>query len=339
MKLQRKTTVSGLVAVLFAGMALAVGTGTATAAVNPSITGSGSTLVSPLINEWNTRLGGGITYGGGGSGKGITDISAGTVDFGASDAPMTTDQASKCGGCLTIPVALSAIAVSYNVPGIGSGLKLNAKVVAQIFKGAITNWSDPKIKALNKGKALPSLAITPIHRLDGSGSTYAFSDWLARAGTTWRSSPGVGTLLNWPVGPGASGSGGVASALKTSGTIGYVGVDYAIPNKLTVAALGNAAGKFVLPGQKSIRAGAGWITKVPKSNILHPVNPPKNVKNGYPVDAFTYVIVRKGSAKKAGIAQLINYALGKGNGLRQDIGFAPVPAVVVKAAKKTAKKL
>lgn len=339
MKLQSKTTVSGLVAVLFAGMALAVGTGTASAAVNPAITGSGSTLVSPLINEWNSRLGGGITYGGGGSGKGITDISAGTVDFGATDAPMTADQRSKCKGCLTVPVALSAIAVSYNVPGIGSGLKLNAKVVAAIFKGKITKWNDSQIKKLNKGKTLPSLAITPIHRLDGSGSTYAFSDWLARAGTSWKSSPGVGTLLSWPVGPGASGSGGVASALKTSGTIGYVGVDYAIPNKLTVAALGNEAGNYVLPGQKSIRAGAGWIKKVPSNNILHPANPPKSVKNGYPVDAFTYIIVKKGSAKKAGVKQLLNYALGKGNGLRQDIGFAPVPKVVVTAGKKTANKL
>jgi phosphate transport system substrate-binding protein len=339
MKLQRKSTVTGLVAVLFAGMALAVGTGTASAAVSPAITGSGSTLVSPLINEWNTRLGGGITYGGGGSGKGITDISSGTVDFGASDAPMTTDQASKCGGCLTIPISLSAITISYNVPGIGSGLKLTPAVVSAIFKGAITNWSDPKIKALNKGKTFPSLAITPVHRLDGSGSTYAFSDWLARSKTTWKTTPGIGTLLSWPTGVGASGSGGVASALKTSGAIGYVGVDYAIPNKLTVAALGNAAGKFVLPSQVSIRAGAAWIKKVGKNNVVHAVAPPKTAKNAYPVDAFTYVIVRKGGAKNAGVKQFVNYALGKGNGLRQDIGFAPVPKVVSTAGKKTAKKL
>jgi phosphate transport system substrate-binding protein len=339
MKLFRKSTLTGFGAVALAGMSLAVGAGTAGAAVSPAVTGSGSTLVAPLINEWNSRLGGGITYGGGGSGKGITDISAGTVDFGASDAPMTTDQKGKCAGCITIPVALSAITISYNVPGLGSGLKLTPAIVAAIYKGAITNWSDPQIKKINKGKTLPSLAITPIHRLDGSGSTYAFSDWLARAGTSWKKGPGVGTLLNWPVGPGASGSGGVANALKTSGAIGYVGVDYAIPNKLTVAALGNAAGKFVLPSQKSIRAGAGWIKKVPSSNILHPVNPPKTAKTGYPVDAYTYVIVKKGSDKKAGLQQLIGYALGKGKGLRQDIGFAPLPTPVIAAGKATLKKL
>lgn len=336
MKLNRTSTRAGLGALLIACMAMAIGAGVSGAAVNPAITGSGSTLIAPLVNEWNTGLGGGITYGGGGSGKGITDISAGTVDFGASDAPMTSDQKSKCSGCVTIPSALSAITISYNVPGVGSGLKLNSKIVNSIYQGKIVNWNNPAIAKLNKGKSLPDLAITPIHRLDGSGSTYAFTDWLARSKSGWRS---VGTLVNWPVGPGASGSGGVANALKTSGAIGYVGVDYAIPNKLTVAALGNAAGKFVLPSQKSIRAGAGWIKKVPSSNVLHPVNPPKSVKSGYPVDAFTYVIVKKGSAKKAGIQQMLNYALGKGLGLRQDIGFAPLPKVVVTAAKKSVKKI
>jgi phosphate transport system substrate-binding protein len=339
MNFNRKMTFTGLGAVLLAGMSLAVGAGTAGAAVNPAITGSGSTLVAPLVNEWNTSLGGGITYGGGGSGKGITDVSAGTVDFGASDAPMTTDQKSKCGACVTVPVSLSAITVSYNVPGLGSGLKLSPALIAAIFKGQITNWNDAKIAKLNKGKSLPSLAITPIHRLDGSGSTYAFSDFLARSGTSWKSSPGVGTLLTWPVGPGASGSGGVANALKTSGAIGYVGVDYAIPNKLTVAAVGNAGGKYQLPSQKSIRAGAGWIKRVPSSNILHPGSPPKAAKTAYPIDAFSYVIVKKGSSKKAGLQQMLNYALGKGLGLRQDIGFAPLPAVVRAAAKKAVKKI
>lgn len=336
MKMTRTKTFSGVGAVLLSAMSLAVAAGTAGAAVSPAVTGSGSTLVAPLMNEWNTRLGGGITYGGGGSGKGITDVSAGTVDFGASDAPMTPDQRAKCGGCVTIPSALSAIAVSYNVPGVSSGLKLNAKTIASIYKGKITNWNDAQIKKLNKGKNLPNLAITPIHRLDGSGSTYAFTDFLVRSKSGWNS---VGTLVNWPVGPGASGSGGVSNALKTEGAIGYVGVDYAIPNKLSVAAIGNAAGKFVLPNQKAIRAGAGWIKKVPSSGVVHPVNPPKSVKNGYPIDAFVYLIAKKGGSNTAGVKQLVNYALGKGMGLRQDIGFAPLPAVVAKAGKKAASKL
>lgn len=339
MNFNRKSTFTGLGAVLLAGMSLVVGAGTAGAVVNPAITGSGSTLVAPLITEWNTQLGGGITYGGGGSGKGLTDISAGTVDFGATDAPMTADQKARCSGCVTIPISLTAVTMSYTVNGVSSGLKLTPKIVNLIYKGGITKWNDPQITKLNKGKSLPDLAITPIHRLDGSGTTYAFADWLARSGTSWRSSPGVGTLLNWPVGPGASGNGGVANALKTNGAIGYVGIDYAIPNKLTVAAIQNAAGKFILPSQKSIRAGAGWIKKVPSGNILHPANPPKAFKTAYPATAFSYVIMRKGSPKAAGLKLMVNYALGKGMGLRQDIGFAPLPKVVETAGKKTAKKL
>ncbi|MBJ7457978.1 MAG: phosphate ABC transporter substrate-binding protein PstS [Thermoleophilaceae bacterium] len=335
----RRTTITGLGAVLLASMSLAVGAGTAGAAVSPTITGSGSTLIAPLITEWNRQLGGGITFGGGGSGKGLTDISSGTVDFGATDAPMTADQKSKCSGCVNIPMSLTAVTISYTVPGISSGLKLTPAIVNDIYKGKIKNWSDAKIKSINKGKSLPNLAITPIHRLDGSGTTYAFADWLARSGTSWRSSPGVGTLLNWPAGPGASGNGGVANALKTTGAIGYVGIDYAIPNKLTVAAIQNAAKKYVLPSQKSIREGAGWIKSVPSSNILHPANPPKKYKNAYPATAFSYVIMRKGSPKAAGLKQMVNFALGKGLGLRQDIGFAPLPKIVATAGKKTAKKL
>lgn len=336
MKLNRTKTFAGIGATLIACMALAVGASTSGAAVSPAVTGSGSTLIAPLINEWNTSLGGGITYGGGGSGKGITDISNGTVDFGASDAPLTPDQKAKCSGCVLVPAALSAITVAYNVPGIGSGLKINGKIVNSIYKGKITKWNDPAITKINKGKSLPDLTITPIHRLDGSGSTYAFTDWLKQSKSGWSN---VGTLIGWPTGPGASGSGGVANALKTQGSIGYVGVDYAIPNKLTVAAVANKAGKYVLPSQKAIRAGAGWITKVPKDNVLHPAALPKSVKKGYPVDAFTYIIVKKGSAKKAGLQQLLNYAVGKGKGLRQDIGFAPLPDVVVAASKKSIKKL
>jgi len=336
MKLNRKTTFTGLGAMLLAVMAMAVGTGVAGAAVSPAITGSGSTLVAPLVNQWNTSLGGGITYGGGGSGKGITDISAGTVDFGATDAPMTRDQQSKCSKCVTIPISLNAIAVSYNVPNIGSGIKLTPKVIAAIFKGKITNWNDKSIKKLNKKTSFPNLAITPIHRLDGSGSTYAFTDFLKRSKSGWSS---VGALVNWPVGPGAKGSGGVANALKTAGTIGYVGVDYAIPNKLSVAKIGNRAGQYVFPSQKSIRAGAAWLTKLPKDNVVHLVAPPKSAKKAYPIDAPSYLIVKKGGANTAGVRKMIDYALGKGLGIRQDIGFAPLPKNIVKAGKAAAKKL
>jgi phosphate transport system substrate-binding protein len=321
-------------------MALAIGAGTANAAVDPAITGSGSTLISPLVTEWNTRLGGGITYGGGGSGKGITDISNGTVDFGASDAPLTNDQASKCAGCVMFPVSLSAIGITYNLPGV-SNLKLTADVVAAIYKGQITTWNDAKIAKLNKGASLPATKITPVHRTDGSGSTYAFTRWLSSAVKSWRSSPGFGTLLSWPpVGTAGSGSGGIANAVKgTTGAIGYVGVDYMIPNKLPAAMVGNAAGKFVYPNLRNLSAAASTIKKMPKNNAVIIVNPPKTNTKAYPIGTFTYVIAKKGSPKAAGLKQFISYAVGAGRGLRADIGFAPLPKVVYKATQKAVKSL
>lgn len=340
MNLYRKTTVKGLATVVVAVVTMAVGAGTANAAVTPSITGSGSTLVAPLMTEWNTRLGGGITYGGGGSGKGITDIANGTVDFGASDAPMTRDQKAKCSGCLVFPVALGAIGVTYNLPGV-SGLKLTPELVAAIFKGQISQWNDSRITKLNKGKALPATKITPIHRLDGSGSSYAFTRWLSSAVKSWKSSNGYGTLISWPAGVGtaASGNGGVANALKgTPGSIAYLGTDYIIPNKLPAAAIRNRAGKFIFPNLKNVAAAAN-VKRVPKDNTVVIVNPPKSNKTGYPIGTFIYVIAKPGSPKAAGLKQFIGYTIGKGRGLRGDIGFVPLPKPVVNATKNAMKKL
>lgn len=340
MNLYRNTNVKGLVAVVAALVTMAVGASAANAAVTPAITGSGSTLVAPLMTEWNTRLGGGITYGGGGSGKGITDISNGTVDFGASDAPMTPDQKSKCSGCLVFPVALNSIGVSYNLPGV-SGLKLTPELVAAIYKGQISQWNDSRITKINKGKTLPATKITPIHRLDGSGSSYAFTRWLSSAVKSWKSSNAYGTLINWPAGVGtaASGNGGVANALKgTPGAIAYLGTDYIIPNKLPAAAIRNAAGKFVYPNLKNVAAAAN-VKRVPKDNTVIIVNPPKTNKKAYPIGTFIYVITKPGTAKSAGLKQFIGYTLGAGRGLRADIGFVALPKPVVKASQATLKKL
>ena len=339
MKLHRTTTIAGLVAMIAACVSVAVGAGTASAAVTPAITGSGSTLVAPLVTEWNTRLGGGITYGGGGSGKGVTDITNGTTDFGATDAPLTKDQAAKCSGCVVFPVALAAIGITYNLPGV-TGLKLSPAVVAAIYNGQITTWNDSRIAKINKGKNLPATKVTPVHRLDGSGSSYAFTRWLASAAKgSWKQS--FGTLINWPsgVGTAASGSGGVANAIKgTAGAIGYLGTDYMIPNKLPAAAIGNRAGKYVYPNLKNLTAAA-TVKRVPSNNSVVIVNPPKTNKKAYPIGTFVYVVAKKGSPKAAGLKQFIGYAVGKGRGLRADIGFAPIPKIVADASKATLKKL
>lgn len=341
MNLNRRSTLKVLATTLMACTSLVVASGAASAAVSPSITGSGSTLIAPLVTEWNSRLGGGITYGGGGSGKGISDIGNGTVDFGATDAPMTKDQAAKCAGCLTIPVSLNAAGVTYNLPGV-SRLKLTPDVIAAIFKGQIATWNDAKIQKLNKGVSLPATKITPVHRLDASGTTYAFVRWLASSVKSWGSSPGYGTLISWPAGVGtaASGNGGVANAVRgTEGAIGYVGVDYMIPNKLPAVQVSNAAGKFLYPNLKNVIAASNTIKKMPKDNAVMIVNPPKSAKGAYPISAFSFVIAKKGSANVAGVKQMINFAIGKGKGLRADIGFAPLPKIVIKASKAAVKKL
>jgi phosphate transport system substrate-binding protein len=207
----------------------------------------------------------------------------------------------------------------------------------QLLSSAGGDFLSSAIKKLNKGKNLPDLAITPIHRSDGSGSTYAFTDFLKRSNVGWKP---VGALIEWAGGPAASGSGGVATAVKTTqGAIAYVGVDYAIPNKLTVAAIGNKAGRYILPSQKGIRAGVAWVKKVPSNGVIHPVAPPKKYKTAYPIDAPSYVITKKGGPNAALVRQMINFALGEGLGYRQDIGFAPLPKIVVKYGKKVAKTL
>jgi phosphate transport system substrate-binding protein len=341
MNFNRKSNLKLLVAAIIACTSLTVGSGVASAAVSPAITGSGSTLVAPLVTEWNTRLGGGITYGGGGSGKGLSDIAAGTTDFGASDAPMTSDQAAKCGACQTIPVSLNAAGLTYNLPGVNH-LKLTADLVAAIYKGQISTWNDAKIQKLNKGVALPATKITPVHRLDGSGTTYAFVRWLSSAVKSWRSSPGFGTLVAWPAGVGtaASGNGGIANAVRTTeGAVGYVGVDYMIPNKLPAAQISNAAGKFLYPNLKNVIAAGNTATKVPKNGAIMVVNPPKKFPKAYPIAAFSFVVAKKGSPNIGGVKQMIDYAIGKGRGLRADIGFAPLPKSVVAYSKGALKKL
>lgn len=336
MNWQSKTAFAAVLAALVATMAMA--SAASAAPLTDTIKGSGSTLVNPVLTIWNNNTGNKVTYGGGGSGKGITDVGSGVVDFGASDAPMTADQQAKCAGCKTIPVTVNAIGVAFNIPGV-TKLKLTPELIAAIFRGQITSWDDGKLKAINKGVALPALKITPVHRSDGSGSTYAFTDFLSRSVKSWRSSIGVGTQVSWPGGAAGSGNSGVASQMKNSGTIGYVGVDYMIPNNLRAAAVRNAAGKYVLPNYKAIREAANSVTRVPKNNVLHIVAPKKKYKGAYPIATHVYFIVPGNGAKKAVVKQFVNYAITGGQRYGANLGFVPMSKPVVAAAKKTVKGL
>jgi len=279
-----------------AAAALVVATAAMATSKDTTITGAGSTFVSPLVSVWTPAIGSAfgysLQYSAVGSGAGISAVTSRQVDFGASDAPLTPDQATACKSCVQIPWALSATSVAYNVPGAPSHLNLDGKTISKIFLGQITNWSDPAIKALNKGANLPDLKITPIFRSDGSGTTYNFTDYLSAVNPEFKSKVGNSTAVTFPTGIGARGSAGVAGLVsRTSGGITYVDVAFALNNHIKFAAVRNAAGKFLFPSLRRIAAAAAAFTKVPASNEMHIVNPPKSAPLAYPISTYTYVIV------------------------------------------------
>ena len=309
-----------------------------------TITGAGSSFVAPLVSTWTPALGSAfgysLQYSAVGSGAGISAITNRQVDFGASDAPLTADQAAACKGCVQIPWALSATSIAYNVPGAPVHLRLNGKVLAAIFLGKIGNWNDPAIKALNAGANLPDLKITPVYRSDGSGTTYNFTDFLSAVSPDWKSKVGNSTSVQFPAGIGAKGSSGVTGVVaRTEGSVTYVDVAYALKNKIRFAAIRNAAGKFLYPSLRRITAAADAFKKVPANNEVHIVNPPKSAPDGYPISTYTYVIVPQQTSHAKELRKLIFWALTQGQKPQYTakLLFAPLPKPVLVAAEKTLK--
>jgi phosphate transport system substrate-binding protein len=309
-----------------------------------TISGAGSSFVAPLVSTWTPAIGSAfgytVQYSPVGSGAGIAAITNRQVDFGASDAPLSPDQANACKSCVQIPWALSATSIAYNVPGAPVHLNLDGKTISKIFLGQITNWSDPAIKALNKGASLPDLKITPVFRSDGSGTSYNFTDYLSTVNAEWKSKIGVSTQPAFPAGVGAKGSGGVAGVVsRTSGAVTYVDVAYALKNHIRFAAVRNAAGKFLFPSLRRITAAAEAFPKVPANNELHIVNPPKSAALAYPIATYTYVIVPQQTAHAAELRKLIFWALTQGQKPQYEakLLFAPLPKTVLVASEKTLK--
>jgi phosphate transport system substrate-binding protein len=316
--------------------------GSATARPQASeLTGAGSSFVAPLVAAWTKQVDGAlglkITYGPIGSGGGINAITNRTVDFGASDAPLTPDQFGACKACVQIPWALSATAIAYKGDALPNHVHLSGAVVGNIFLGRIKKWNDPAIRRLNKGKSLPDLDITVIHRSDNSGTTYNLTDYLSHVSSTWKSGPGRGVAVNWPTGIGARGSSGVAAALSsTQGGITYVDVAYTLKNHLKFAAVKNKAGTFALPGLTGIKSAAATINRVaPDNGGISIVNPAKTQKLAYPICTFTYVIIPKQTSKAAELKKFVNWALTKGQVDGPKLLFSPLPKVVLKASQKT----
>jgi phosphate transport system substrate-binding protein len=328
-------TVAALIASMTAATAIAVAAG--------SLTGAGSTLVAPLMAHWQTdfqsRTGVSVTYGAVGSGTGIADITSRSVDFGASDAPLTPAQADACNGCVQIPWGLSATAVAIHVNGLRS-INLTGPVVAKIYLGQITSWNSPQIKKLNKHTNLPALHISVAFRSDGSGDTYAFTNFLSKESSTWASRVGFATAVSFPTGTGAKGNSGVTALVSnTNGSIGYIAASYLIGRTLGVAALQNAAGNYEFPNFANIEAAGQTVTHVPGNNQLSIVDPPSRASKAYPLSTFTYAIVPKVSSNASLLSQFIKYALTTGQKFGPALDFAPLPKVVVKAAEKTAVSL
>jgi phosphate transport system substrate-binding protein len=312
-----------------------------TAAASANLTGAGSTLVAPLMGNWisgfeaHTNGAVKVTYGSVGSGAGIAQITGRTVDFGASDAPMTPEQAAACNGCVQIPWALTGVTLSFHVKGVHK-LNLTGPVIAAIYFGKITKWNDPKIRKLNPKVHLPGLTITPAFRSDGSGDTYAFTNYLSKESKAWKKRVGYATSVQFPTGVGGKGNTGVTSVIQgTNGAIGYISGSYAVAAGLQVAAIKNAAGNYEYPNLKNISAAAESVKKVPANNELHIVAPPKKYKKAYPVSTFTYCIVPHGAPQKSVLTEFILYNMTTGQKYGPALDFAPMPKVVLKAARRT----
>jgi phosphate transport system substrate-binding protein len=332
---------AALLAVVVAGTADAQAARHAT-----TLSGAGSTFVAPLVSQWIAPIGAAygieLQYSAIGSGGGVAAIISRTVDFGASDAPLTPDQFSACKGCVQIPWALGATSVMYNLPGVKNLLHMDGPTLAKIFSGQIAKWNDPAITKLNKGVSLPSTAITIAHRSDNSGTTFNLTDYLSSVSKSWATRYGRGVAVGWPVGVGGKGSSGVAGIVSsTPGAIGYADVAYALQSHLKYFAMKNNSGKFTTPGSRGILAAASSDQKPAADNSLSIVNPPKKYGNAYPISTFTYVIAPLQSSKAADLKHFLFWAVTKGQTgpYTAKLRFVPLPKSVLVVAEKAIAKI
>jgi phosphate transport system substrate-binding protein len=328
-------------ALVLVAAALAAGAGARPTA--ETISGAGATFPAPLIAVWQQQYKGGtVNYNPIGSGGGIAAITNRTVDFGASDAPLSPDQFTACSGCVQVPWVLSATAVLYHLPGVKNNLHLSGKVIADIYLGKIKKWNDARITKLNKGVNLPDKDITPVYRSDASGTTFNFTDYLSESSPEFRDKIGKSTSVNWPTGVGGRGSAGLAGIVtRTEGAIGYADIAYALKNKIQFAAVQNRSGKYALPGIRGIRAAAESDKKFDSTNALSIVNPPRGTKyaNAYPICTYSYVILPLKTSKAAALKQFVTWAITDGQQYGPKLLFVPLPGYVLARDKAQLKRV
>jgi phosphate transport system substrate-binding protein len=321
------------------------GSTASTSSSSATISGAGSTFAAPVYEQWGSGISGlTVNFQAVGSGAGITALEGKTVDFGASDPPLkASDFATleKVGPVQQIPMFLGAITVSYNLPGVKSGLKLSGTTVADIFLGKVKTWNSPEIASLNPGVTLPSTPITVVHRSDSSGTTAGFTGFLASVDPEWKSKVGEGKTVQWPTGTGAKGNAGVAGAVQqTTGAVGYVEQSYALEHKFTYASVKNKAGKYVEPTLASTSA-AGEGIEVPADLGFAIKNPSSPA--AYPITSQTFIVVYKdmckagvpgGEAAAKGVVQFLNYGLGSGQSILSQADYAALPAAILAKSKE-----
>lgn len=327
----------------FRVIALLIAVAAPAAAAVVTVTGAGATFPYPLYSKWfyeysNSHPGLNFNYQSIGSGGGIRQITAGTVDFGASDAPMTDEEMAKLPGpILHIPTAIGAVTVVYNLGGVGSGLKLAQDVLVDIYLGKITKWNDPRIASVNPGLKLPGTEIVVATRSDGSGTTDIFTNYLSTVSVEWRAKVGRGKSIRWPVGLGGKGNEGVAGLVKqTPGAVGYVELAYAKQNKMAMAALKNREGTFILPSIESTSAAAAGAAKtMPADFRVSLVNAPG--KDSYGICGMTWLLVyksQKDPAKGKALVSFLKWAIRDGQKIGPTLDYAPLPKPVVDMVDK-----
>ena len=312
--------------------------GTATAAPI-QINGAGATFPYPIYSKWFSEYNKlhpdiQINYQSIGSGGGISQLTNQTVFFGATDGPMTNDQIKAAGAkVLHLPTVLGAVVPIYELPGVSTPLRFSGPLLADIFLGKVTKWNDPALTAENPGVSLPAADITVVHRSDGSGTSYIWADYLAKVSPEWSKKVGVATAVNWPVGVGGKGNEGVAGLVKqTPNSIGYVELIYALQNKIPYGAVKNASGEYVRASIDAVTAAAAATEgKMPPDFRVSITNAPG--KDVYPIASFTWLLLYESPSDKArskAMVDFVKWALAEGQKFASDLGYAPLPASVVK---------
>ena len=330
---------------LFVALLLCATIGSAAAETN--LNGAGATFPNPIYQKWfsefhNANKDVTINYQSIGSGAGIKQVTAGTVEFGASDGPMNDEQLSQAPfKIFHIPTVLGAVVPTYNIPGVSSDLKFSGDALADIFLGKIKKWNDPRLAKDNPGVKFPDSDIVVVHRTDGSGTTYIFTDFLSKVSQDWANSVKKGTSVNWPVGLGGKGNEGVAGTVKqTEGSIGYVELIYALQNKMAFGSVKNHDGKFIKADLDSVTAAAASMKDMPDDFRVSITDAPG--PKSYPISSFTWLLVPvewSDAGKEKVFVDFLNWMVDKGQTLTASLDYAPLPKAVADKVKARIKEI